>query len=141
VQEEPSPMIFVSPLLAPAPRPRILLLADDPDFLKLFKRLLKGGYELLEASDADSAFTELRHSRIDLVLVDLSRDANRAVRTISTAFPDLLIITLSENGNLEEMSEKVLMLPKPSRPSALVSFIAQSLERMTAESCATAASS
>lgn len=118
---------------APAPLgpPRILLLDDDPAMRKLVTRLLgKEGYEIREVSDDADAMEDLRVEKADLVLINLSAaDAGeKAVKTLRAAYAELPIVVLSEG--LWESSENLFVLPKLSRPVAVVSFIAQTLEEI-----------
>jgi DNA-binding response OmpR family regulator len=109
----------------------ILLLDDDPAMRKLVARLLsREGYEIREASDDAGAMGELTAEKVDLVLINLSAaDAGeKAVHTLRTAHAELPIVVLSEG--LRESSENLFVLPKLSRPVAVVSFIAQTLEEM-----------
>jgi len=52
--------------------PRILYVEDNPDNRMLIRRLLSvGGYELLEAANADEMWNLLKTERPDLILMDL----------------------------------------------------------------------
>jgi DNA-binding response OmpR family regulator len=108
-----------------------LVLDDDPALRNLLKRLLKRkGYQVREAADAGSAAAELRDTRIDLVVVNLSagEQPEKIVRMLRNADPELIVIVLSETVSLAKRSENLLILPKPSRARTIVSCIAQSLE-------------
>ncbi len=109
-------------------QPRILLLDDDPALRKLLRRLLhKEGHEVHEVSDGDAALAELRAVKVDLALVNLSagEEEGWAVLALRSAYPELTVVALSEK---REPSENLLILPKLSRPFAVVSFIVQTLE-------------
>lgn len=121
---------------APVVRQRILLVDDDPALRKLLTRLLKsGGYEVCEASDSGAAMAELRGAKMDLVVVNLGTgdEGEKAAQELSRAYPELIIVVLSETVGLAETSEKLLILPKPSRAFAVVQSIRQVLtnERQT----------
>jgi DNA-binding response OmpR family regulator len=109
-----------------------LLLDDDPALRKLLRRLLKtGGYEVREASDSDAAIAELRGRKIDLVVVNLNTgdEGKQAAQVLRSVCPELVIIVLSETVGLAETSERVLILPKPSRPFAVIQSIRQVLTK------------
>jgi CheY-like chemotaxis protein len=115
------------PTLVPS-TPRILLLDDDPALRMLLGRLLKReGYEVCEASSAHAAVVE---SGLDLALVNLSddQDVRSAVGALRNSYPELTLIVLAEAAGSPERSEKLLILPKLSRASTIVSFVAMALE-------------
>ncbi len=121
----------------PVGPPRILLLDDDPPLRRLVTRLLhKEGYSVREACDGDDALEDLRAARADLVLINLSAaDAGeKAVRKLRSIYPDLAIVVLAEG--LPEEGENLFVLPKLSRPVAVVSFIGQALEEMAERAAA-----
>jgi two-component system KDP operon response regulator KdpE len=123
----PATVVASSPLRAPI-APRILLLDDDPALRKLLRRLLnKEGHEVHEVSDGGAPLAELRAVKADLALVNLSaaEEEGRALRDLRTAYPEMIIVALSER---REPSENLFILPKLSRPFAVVSFVAQTLE-------------
>jgi CheY-like chemotaxis protein len=123
----PVTVVASSPVPAPVP-PTILLLDDDAALRKLFRRLLnKEGHEVQEVSDGVAALAELRAVKADLALVNLSAEdeEGRALRALRTADPELTIVVLSDH---RVPSEKLLILPKLSRPFAVVSFVARTLD-------------
>ena len=127
---EKAPVVVSSPVPAPVMRPRILLVDDDPSLRKLLCRLLeKEDYEVREASDSDAALAELRGTRIDLAVVNLNdaEEGERAVQALRAAYAELTIVFWSEAAGVREGSENLLILPRPSHPSAVVSIIAQAL--------------
>jgi DNA-binding response OmpR family regulator len=55
-----------------APRPRILVIEDDPDTqLGLKVRLQASGFDVSQASDGSTAMTRVRKERPDVILLDL----------------------------------------------------------------------
>ena len=121
---------------APVVPQRVLLIDDDPALRKLLTRLLKrGGYAVCEASDSGAAMSELRATKMDLVVVNLGTgdEGEQAAQELSSVYPELIIIVLSETVGLAETSEKLLILPKPSRAFTVVQSIRQVLtnERQT----------
>jgi CheY-like chemotaxis protein len=120
VAPDPDP----TPAAAPAaPRRIILLLDDDPSLRKLLGRLLtREGYEVREASDSDSAVAALRGAGIDLVVINLSvsEAAEKAAHALTSVRPELSVIILTETPNFSGVSERLLILPKPSHVLAVV---------------------
>jgi CheY-like chemotaxis protein len=135
----PAAVDVPKPIPAPAPvvrRKIILLLDDDPALRRLLGRLLgREGYEVREASDAGAAVAELGcagiHLEIDLAIVNLSdRDeGDEAVKALRSAHPELPVIVLSETLGPVEASEKLLILPKPSRVFAVVEGVRDLMSR------------
>ena len=72
---------------------------------------------------------------MDLVVVNLGTgdEGEQAAQELSSVYPELIIIVLSETVGLAETSEKLLILPKPSRAFTVVQSIRQVLtnERQT----------
>jgi CheY-like chemotaxis protein len=120
-------------VVAPDPTPAavvphriILLLDDDPAVRKLLGRLLhREGYEVREASGAVAPAAELRGTGIDLVIVNLSarEEEEKAVRALRKAYPELVVVVLSETLALAEASGRLLILPKPSRAFSVVESV------------------
>jgi DNA-binding response OmpR family regulator len=84
------------------PQRTILLLDDDPALRKLLSRLLnREGYQVREAS---SAVEELRVTGIDLAIVNFSDrvEEQKAVRSLRRAYPELMVLVLSEMLALAE---------------------------------------
>jgi hypothetical protein len=93
----------------------------------LLKRLLdRQGYDVREASDV----AELRGAEAHVAIVNLSaaEQSDQAVHTLRTAYPELIVIVLSEAVGFPQRSEKLRILPKPVRALTVLSFIALSLE-------------
>ena len=108
------------------PRRIILLLDDDPALRKLLRRLLdREGYEVREAADAGSGTAALRGTGIDLVIVNLSDgdEGEAAVRGLRRAYPELMVMVLSEAVDLRETSERLVILPRTLRVSAVVNSV------------------
>jgi CheY-like chemotaxis protein len=107
-------------------RRSILFLDDDPAMRKFFTRLLtREGYAVREASDSGSAVAELRDAKTDLAVVNLGacEEQEPAVRALRSACPELPIILLSQSADLADGSETLLILPRPSHASTLVTLI------------------
>jgi CheY-like chemotaxis protein len=110
----------------------ILLLDDDPALRKLLRRLLdREGYEVREAADPVAAAVALGEAEIDLAIVNLSahEEGEEVVRGLRLVYPELPVIALSETPGLAETSEKLLILPKPSRAFAVVEGVRELMSR------------
>ena len=82
--------------------PRILIVDDEEEFRKLLRAMLeKAGYEVLEASGAQSGFTLYCENLVDLLIVDLVMPKVSGVALIHMLrykFPDAKIIAISGGG-------------------------------------------
>jgi len=111
---------------AVVPHGIVLLLDDDPALRKLLGRLLhREGYEVREASGAGAPAAELRGTGIDLAIVNLSarEEEEKAVRALRRAYPELVVVVLSETLALAEASGRLLILPRPARAFAVVESV------------------
>jgi DNA-binding response OmpR family regulator len=117
---------------AAAPQVSILLLDDDPGSRKLLRRLLdREDYEVHEVSAVSAAVAELRDRDVDLAIVNLNgQEGKTAVRTLRGAYPDLTVVVLSETVAPSEKSEKLLILPKPSRALVVLQNIQNLMSRV-----------
>src|SRR5713226_3396662 len=81
---------------------RILIFDDEEEFRKLLRAMLeKAGYEVLEASGAQSGFTLYCENLVDLLIVDLVMPKVSGVALIHMLrykFPDAKIIAISGGG-------------------------------------------
>jgi len=110
----------------------ILLLDDDPALRRLFSRLLRReGYVVREASDTRGALEELDAGRIDLVFVNFNAPeaGEMAVHLLMSAYSALTVIVLSERVGFAETSQKLLILPKPSRVFEVVQSVREMVSR------------
>ncbi len=112
------------------PPPRIILLLDDDRASrKLLCRLLgREGYQVREAHDPGDAMAALRNAQMDLAIVNLGvcEEGEKAVHeALQSAQPELMVVVLSETQDLAETSEKLMILPKPSRVFAVVESVRQ----------------
>jgi CheY-like chemotaxis protein len=119
----PATVVFDTVVSAtPAPR-WILLLDHDPALRKLLRRLLsKAGHEVREASDTTAAMAELHRAKIDLAIVNLdpTEGGGEIVAAFRNMDPDLWILVLSETGESEDQTGRLLILLKPVRAFAVV---------------------
>jgi CheY-like chemotaxis protein len=111
--------------VAEAPHGTVLLLDDDSGSRKLLKRLLdREHYAVHEVPGVGAALAELHRRDVDLAIVNLSgQEGMTAVRTLRAAYPDLIVVVLSETPAPSEKSEKLVVLPKPSRALAVLQNI------------------
>ncbi len=118
------PAVVFDTVVSAAPAPRwILLLDHDPALRKLLRRLLsKAGHEVREASDTPAAMAELRRAKIDLAIVNLdpTEGGGEIVAAFRNMDPDLWILVLSETGESEDQTGRLLTLLKPVRAFAVV---------------------
>jgi CheY-like chemotaxis protein len=129
--QRPSSAAAVTPSTQPASSqptaalPAILLLDDDPASRKLLRRLLnREGYQVHEGSRA-SAVADWRGAEMDLAIVNLSlpEEGETAVRELRKTHPTLIVLVLSETPEIEERSNQLLILPKPSRAIAVIETV------------------
>jgi CheY-like chemotaxis protein len=80
-------------------RPRILVVDDDPQVLKLFGTILrKGPYSVILLSGGDRVIPTLRESRFDLLVMDLSMpepDGFDLLKRLRSEMPGLRILVVS----------------------------------------------
>ena len=111
--------IFVSARATDTPRPahhaadefRILLVDDDPDILKFFKRLLdEDGHSVVAVDSGSAALCVLQAEAIDLLVLDLSMpapDGFDLLKSLRASMPGLPILIVSGfmQGSLLKVSE------------------------------------
>jgi two-component system KDP operon response regulator KdpE len=77
----------------------ILVVDDNPDDRKLFKRMLEGaGYSVVESSSGREALTAVEKTRFDLMILDLSMpdlDGFDVLRAVRSKQPELKIVVVS----------------------------------------------
>lgn len=117
--------------------PRILVVDDEPDMLKLLETLLtRRGFDVVAAPDAYSGLQSAYQIHPDAILLDLMMpgmdgfDACRRLKEITDA-PILFVTAL---GDLKRLKEGFALgaedyIVKPFRPSELVSRLKASLRR------------
>jgi CheY-like chemotaxis protein len=79
--------------------PRVLVVDDDPQVLKLFSKILtKGGYVVRTETSSQRAITELDAQPVDLVVLDLSMpepDGFEVLKALRARRPGLRILVTS----------------------------------------------
>jgi two-component system response regulator GlrR len=115
-----------------ATRPRVLVVDDDPDLLKLLTiRLKAAGYEVNAAESAEAALAQLSHSRPSAVVTDLrmgGMDGMALFDAIHRDSPALPVIILTAHGTIPDAvtaTRKGIFgyLTKPFDPKALLDEI------------------
>ncbi len=119
-------------LVAPAPRPRILVV-DDVDINRELLGVLLNGHAVEYASDGAEAIAKIRSGAYDLVLMDVQMpgiDGITATRRLreDTAFGDLPIIAVTAHALPEQVASFHAAgmndyLPKPVDAGALAALI------------------
>lgn len=83
---------------------RILIIDDDPDILKLLRRVLESrGHTVLEASDGSTALRHFAGDPADLVLTDIfmpQMDGIELIMRVKEAFPEARVVAMSGGGRL-----------------------------------------
>ena len=117
---------------------RILIVDDEAPLRDIFaKGLSRNGYSCDTAGSADEANNLLRVEEFDLVLLDISMPGKTGVSllaTLSKSFPDMAIIMVSGNDDLETATFAMRQgaddyLAKPVPISLLVYRIEKALLR------------
>jgi len=119
----------------------VLLVDDEADVRRLVGRiLLRTGYVLLEASDADEALrvSEQHGGRIDLLLTDVvmpGLSGRDLAERLAPLRPEMQVLFMSgrvDESMLREVANFTgFFIPKPFTPDALVLKVRQVLGRRT----------
>jgi DNA-binding NtrC family response regulator len=111
----------------------ILLVEDDAASRYAFARLLRQGYEVIEAGDGNEAVAFLDGVAIDLVITDMVLSKINGLHLYSgqTAWDSIVLMS----GYLSERAGKIILdgsadfFQKPVRPSALVRTVQRLLPK------------
>jgi len=121
---------------APAAQPRLLVVDDDADMLRLLSmRLNSAGYRVSTAGSAESALAKLQIERPQLVLSDVrmpGQDGLALFSEIRLRHPSLPVILLTAHGTIPDAVEATARgvfsyLTKPYDAKVLLDKIAQAL--------------
>ena len=125
-----------TPSLPAANGPRILVVDDDPDILRLLSLRLSGaGYQVTAVTSAESALTQLEIEHPRLVLSDVrlpGRDGLQLFDEIRKRHPTLPVILLTAHGTIPDAVEATARgvftyLTKPYDARELLDKIAQAM--------------
>jgi two-component system response regulator GlrR len=128
-----------------APRPRLLVVDDDPDLLRLLAiRLQASGYEVDAVDSAESALSHLAVVTPALVISDVrlpGRDGLALFDQIRSTHPGLPVILLTAHGSIPDAVAATARgvfdyLTKPFDSRVLLGKIERALE-VSAPACAT----
>ncbi|MBJ6749217.1 sigma-54-dependent transcriptional regulator [Geomonas anaerohicana] len=117
--------------------PLILLVDDEEVFLLAFKnQVLRLGYQVITASDAESALSLVDSHPVDLVITDLNMpgmDGIELMRKAKLQSPNLTFIVLTARGSVESAVDAVRsgafdFLEKPLTPQTLDIILKRALE-------------
>jgi len=121
---------------APESQPRLLVVDDDADMLRLLSmRLNSAGYRVSTAGSAESALAKLQIERPQLVLSDVrmpGQDGMALFSEIRQRHPSLPVILLTAHGTIPDAVEATARgvfsyLTKPYDAKALLDKISQAL--------------
>jgi len=113
-------------------RPRILVVDDDPDLLRLLQiRLTSAGYTVSTAESAERALAQVSATRPQLVVTDLrmgGMDGMALFEAVRSGHPMLPVIILTAHGTIPEAVSAVQRgvagyLTKPFDPKALLTEV------------------
>jgi len=113
-------------------RPRILVVDDDPDLLRLMQiRLTAAGYAVSTAESAERALAQVSATRPQLVVTDLrmgGMDGMALFEAVRSGHPMLPVIILTAHGTIPEAVSAVQRgvagyLTKPFDPKALLTEV------------------
>lgn len=114
-------------------RRSVLVVDEDAAVRELLAKLLsREGFTVLEAAGAGDAAEEMMTHRVDAVLANLSEsEQDDMIDTCRAADPEISIITLSCTARADAACEgKLLTLPRPSPPSAVVRRVREMLNAL-----------
>lgn len=120
----------------PSLRPRVLLVDDDPDLLKLLSmRLTASGYQVTTAASAESALDLLDVERPQVVVSDVrlpAQDGLALFDAIRRSHPSLPVILLTAHGTIPDAIEATTRgvfayLTKPYEAKDLLDKVEQAI--------------
>ena len=123
--------------MATIPSPRLLVVDDDTDLLRLLSmRLESAGYRVSTAASAEAALAQLDVERPQLVISDVrlpGRDGLALYDEVRRRHPDLPVILLTAHGTIHDAVEATARgvftyLTKPYDGKELLEKIAQALQ-------------
>ncbi len=133
---------------------KILIVDDDPDFIKTTRLILKtGGYETTIATDAREGLEKIKENHPDLVILDIMMESLfegfSFLSTLRTApdfapfksTPVLMVSSVKrdtgsrfmfdDEGSMGEIPQPDDFMDKPLKPNALLGAVASLMQKST----------
>ncbi len=124
------------------PKPRVLLVDDDPDVLRTYGRLLQRSYAVVLAPSGAEGLAALeREPSIEVVISDMrmpGMDGAEFLRRALARWPGLVCILLSGFADVDAVIQALEGMPifrslsKPCAPQRLIEVVGLALERYAA---------
>lgn len=118
---------------------KILVIDDDPAFLRMVARMLADtGHQCLTFDDAKKGLASLDHAAVNLIITDILMPGMEGIELIlnlRATLPDLPIIAMSGGGRFDSLEVlhlarrlgAFMILPKPFTRADLLGAVAQAL--------------
>lgn len=120
-------------------RPKLLILDDEEDMLRLLKRSLTADLacDVYTASDAQTALSLLEETRFDAALADIrmpGMDGMEFLDRIKTDYPDLSVVMMTAYGTIDLAVQAIKngaydFITKPFEHDKLAHLLEKALER------------
>ena len=113
---------------------RVLLVEDDHSLREaLADTLMIGGYDYLQAPDAETALSLLRQENVSMVISDVNMpgmDGHALLRNLRSNYPHLPVLLMTAYGTVQQAVTAIRdgavdYLVKPFAPKALLDLVAQ----------------
>ncbi|MEH6566109.1 MAG: sigma-54 dependent transcriptional regulator [Halopseudomonas sp.] len=113
---------------------RVLLVEDDQSLREaLADTLMLGGYDYVQAADAESALGLLRQHNVSMVISDVNMpgmDGHALLRNLRSQHPQLPVLLMTAYGTVQQAVTAIRdgavdYLVKPFAPKALLDLVAQ----------------
>ena len=123
------------------PRPRLLLVDDEPDILDFLERALRHTYEVSRFTDPVAALAELRTTAFDVVITDQWMPVLSGLELLAeaaTLHPDIVRVLISGFADAPQLNQAIAscqihsFVLKPITSRQLVEAIAAAAERAKA---------
>jgi DNA-binding NtrC family response regulator len=122
-------------------RPVILVVDDDPGVRESFRLILDDHYEVLDAGDGPRALQILRHTQVDVVLLDIrlpEMDGIEVLAQIKTLDEQIEVVLVTAVKTVRTAVEAMKLgafdyLTKPFDEDDLLAIIRRALERKSLE--------
>jgi DNA-binding NtrC family response regulator len=116
----------------------VLIVDDEPNALKVLSAILtETGYDVLEASDADSALRSVGKKDVDVVITDVrmpGKDGTQLFDYLSKNYPDIPVIYLTAYGSVDTAVQAITQgafyfFIKPPDYQKLKSIVSRAVEQ------------